>query len=79
MRRDCQKRDFTWGAKCFYSPNAVTAEFLKMVCADNSPVRAVLAGHLHYRWEGQLIPKIRQYLFTLITGNLGVISLRRAQ
>lgn len=80
MRRDDQKRDLTWGAKCFYSPNAVTAEFLKLVCADDSPVRAVLAGHLHYRWEGPLTPKIRQYLFTPgFTGNLGVISLRRAQ
>ncbi|MBQ4479862.1 MAG: metallophosphoesterase [Victivallales bacterium] len=77
MARDGQKRNLTWGQGCYYSPNATTQEFLDMVLAEDSPVFAVLAGHLHFPWHGRLTERISQHLFApAYCGNIGVISLK---
>ena len=48
MGRDTKRRNLTWGTDTYYKPNAQTKELLDMVCAEASPVKAVLAGHLHF-------------------------------
>lgn len=76
--RDPKRRRLTWGDECNYKPNALTREFLDLVCAEDSPVKLVLAGHLHFPWHGMLTKTISQHLFTpAYTGNLGVILVKK--
>ena len=35
-----------------------------IVCAPDSPVIAVLAGHLHLTWDGELTPSCREHVFS---------------
>ena len=78
MKGDTKHRNLTWGKDCYYKPNAVTQEFLDLVCAADSPVKTVLAGHLHFPWHGMLTDKISQHLFVpAFKGNIGVILVKR--
>ncbi len=67
-------RELTWGADCNYVPNEVTQEFLDMVYADDSLVKEVLAGHLHFSWDGALTEHADEHVFApAINGTIGVI------
>lgn len=56
----------TWGSpllfgeNCGYDLDDTTKEFLDMVVSDNSPVVAVLSGHLHFYHKDMLNDKIVQ-------------------
>lgn len=50
------------GEDCGYELTPETEEFLKLLTADDSPVVAVLAGHLHAGWSGNLTDKIYEYV-----------------
>ena len=77
IAKDGKNRNLTWGKECYYSPNATTQEFLEMVCAEDSPVFAVLAGHLHFSWHGLLTKRASQHLFEpTYRGNIGVVTLK---
>ncbi|MBP5638172.1 MAG: metallophosphoesterase [Victivallales bacterium] len=77
MGRDTKRRNLTWGTDTYYKPNAQTKELLDMVCAEASPVKAVLAGHLHFSWHGMLTKSISQHLFhPSFKGNIGVIIVK---
>ena len=77
MSKDSQRRNLSWGKDCFYKPNAYTQEFLDLVCAEDSPVVTVLAGHLHFPYHGMLTNKISQHLFVpAFKGNIGVILVK---
>ncbi|MCR4574378.1 MAG: metallophosphoesterase [Lentisphaeria bacterium] len=80
MRDDVKHRNLTWGKGCFYAPNVYTQEFLDLVCAENSPVVTVLAGHLHFPWHSMLTKTISQHLFVpAFKGNIGVVLVKRAE
>ena len=75
--RDPKRRNLTWGDDCYYKPNAHTREFIDLVCAEDSPVKTVLAGHLHFSWHGMLTKTISQHLFVpSYKGNIGVIRVK---
>ena len=77
MARDGKHRNLTCGKEGYYSPNATTQEFLEMVCAETSPVFAVLAGHLHFSWHGLLTKRATQHLFEpTYRGNIGVVTIK---
>ena len=80
IKNDVKHRNLTWGKGCTYNPNAITQEFLDLVCAADSPVKTVLAGHLHScsPWHRMLTDKISQHLFVpAFKGNIGVIYVKR--
>ena len=78
MGRDTKHRNLTWGPDAYYKPNAQTKELIDMVCAENSPIKTVLAGHLHFSWHGMLTKNISQHLFNpSFTGNIGVVRVKR--
>lgn len=52
-------------------PNATTARFIEAVTADDSPVAAVLAGHLHFEHRDRLTEKIDQH----VSAAFSIISL----
>lgn len=57
-------RVLIWGEGFDYQPNETTEEFLRMVCDENTPVCAILCGHLHFTWDGQVTEKVREHVFS---------------
>lgn len=51
-----------WGVNDRYEPDANMNEFLDMLYADNNPVCAVIAGHLHYSDEVMLSKNLKEYM-----------------
>lgn len=74
---DGEGRAKLWGENCLYQPNEVTGEFLEEVLAEDSPVVAVLSGHLHFKYTTQLTEKITEYVMdTGFRGKIGVIKVK---
>lgn len=74
---DSQGRAKLWGEGCLYQPNETTQEFLDMVLAEDSPVVAVIAGHLHFKYTVPLNENITEYVLDKsFDGNIGVIRVR---
>ncbi len=70
-----QDRALVWGKGCYYEPNKNTDEFLELVYAEDSPVKAVMSGHLHFTWEGQLTQNCMQHVFSaMYPGSVGMIT-----
>ena len=67
-------RALIWGENCTYAPDGITQEFMDLVYAEDSPVKEVLAGHLHFTWDGQLTENTGEHVFSsAYLGNIGVI------
>ena len=67
-------RALVWGANCAYTPDGTTQEFMDLIYAEDSPVKEVLAGHLHFTWDGQLTENTREHVFSsAYLGNIGVV------
>ena len=70
-----QDRALLWGEGAYYEPNKNTQAFLDMVYADDSPVKAVVCGHLHFSWEGKLTENCFQHVFQeMYSGRYGMIT-----
>ena len=71
---DSQGRAKLWGKDCLYQPNETTQKFLDMILAEDSPVKAVFAGHLHFKYTVPLNENITEYVLDKsFSGNVGVI------
>ena len=69
------ERLLLWGDGCTYEPDANTSAFMQMLYAKDSPVKAVLCGHLHFRHSDQLTDGIVQYVFDAsYKGKVGLIE-----
>lgn len=68
-------RALVWGKNCTYSPDETTQEFLNLVYSEDSPVKEVLAGHLHFSWDGQLTENTREHVFApAYSGTIGIVK-----
>ncbi len=57
-------------------PNAYTAAFIDMIYADDSPVVAVLTGHLHAKWEGNVSKNAIEHIFApCYMNNIGIVNI----
>lgn len=54
-------------------PNEVTQKFLDMILADDSPVGAILAGHVHMEDTSQINDRITQYVVDMSAKGKGII------
>lgn len=71
---DSQDRAKLWGKDCLYQPNETTQKFLDMILAEDSPVKAVFAGHLHFKYTVPLNENITEYVLDKsFSGSVGVI------
>lgn len=43
-------------------PNDVSKEFIDIVTADDSPIAAIVAGHIHFAHQDKITDKINQYV-----------------
>lgn len=74
---DGEGRAILWGSNCLYQPNETTQEFLAMVMADDSPVAAVFAAHLHFKYTTTLNGEIPEYVLApSYAGSIGVIEIK---
>ena len=74
---DPENRKKLWGQDCLYRPDANTGVFLGMIYDANSPVKAVLSGHLHFFHEVQLTEQTREYVFApAFEGNIAKIVIK---
>ena len=68
-------RALIWGVNCTYAPDSITQEFMDLIYAEDSPVKEVLAGHLHFSWNGKLTENTGEHTFSpAYLGNIGVIK-----
>ena len=68
---DEQGRVRLWGDQGMYQANEYSAELLNMILADDSPVVAVLCGHLHFEYTTQLTDRITEYVLApMFQGNI---------
>ncbi|MBR6308333.1 MAG: metallophosphoesterase [Lachnospiraceae bacterium] len=69
-------RRLYWAPGASNEPNAEMAELLGMIYADDSPVVAVLAGHLHAKWEGKVSENAIEHIFApCFQGNVGIVNI----
>lgn len=71
-----QDRALVWGEGCYYEPDENTRELLNMIYADDSPVKMILSGHLHFAWDGNVTENTRQHVFIpSFTNTVGIIRI----
>ena len=72
---DPQWRVKLWGYDCLYQPaEDATAIFLEMLYDAQSPVKAVLSGHLHFKYTVPLTEQLMEYVFApSYAGNIAKI------
>lgn len=72
-----QDRNLTWDETgTTYTADENTKKFLNLLYAENSPVKAVLAGHLHFKHTGKINENITQYVFDAsYQGKIGVLHI----
>ncbi len=64
---------YYWGGER-YAADAVTQELLEKIYWEHTPVKLVVAGHLHAAWDGMLTEKVPQHIFSpSFSGTIGVI------
>jgi len=73
LSMEVRNKIYYWGGPD-YQPNEVTQELLDKIYWEHTPVKQVLAGHLHASWDGMLTEKVPQHIFTpAFEGVLGVV------
>ena len=76
-RRLWEGRVLCWGDGDEYDTgkSAVMKKLLDLIRADDSPVAAVLTGHLHTAWDGLITLDCTEHVFEpAFTGSLGMIT-----
>ena len=76
--RSWNGRSLLWGEGDFYdsSKSENMTRLLGLVRGENSPVLEVLAGHLHFSWDGYISETCREHIFSpAFQGTVGVITL----
>ena len=75
-RTDPQGRIKLWGDGCLYQPYDYTSAFLQMLYEEQSPVKAVLSGHLHFKHTVPLTEQTMEYVFApAFAGNIACIKI----
>ena len=71
-----QDRNLSWGPDTSYVPNETTQKLMDLIYAEDSPVVEVLAGHLHFTWDGMITDKIHEHVFSpAFSQNIGLITI----
>ena len=70
-----QDRSLLWGPDSYYVPDANTQRAIDLICGEGSPVQAVFAGHLHFRYDGPLTGSVKQHVLDAnYKGNISVLT-----
>ncbi len=68
--------ELVWGLDTdYYEPDDCTKEFLSILYSEDSPVKEILCGHLHYSWDGFVAPGVHEHVFSpAFSGFMGIIE-----
>ena len=70
-----EDRALLWGSRSYYQPDDVTQSCLNEILDEGSPVAAVFAGHLHFRYDGPLSGNIEQHVLDAnYKGNISIVT-----
>lgn len=71
-----QDRVLLWGNDCYYVPDGSTASAYARLYREDSPARLLLAGHLHFPYEGPLTPQTTQLVLApACEGHIALLTL----
>lgn len=60
-----------------YIPMGPELELMNMMYAEDSPVVAIFAAHLHEKWDGMVTENIREHIFApCYMGNIGIVTVK---
>lgn len=69
-------RVLLWGEGCAYSPDENTGALMDMIYAEDSPVKEVICGHLHFEWDGALTEGTHEHVLSpAFERKVGVITI----
>ena len=67
-------RVLLWGlGESYYFADDNTVELLNMIYAEDSPVKEILCGHLHFSWDGPVTDTVHEHVFSQAFGGFGGI------
>ena len=70
-----QDRNLSWGEGTSYTPGKKMQEWMDVVCAEETPIVEILAGHLHLTWDGMITNQVHEHVFSqAFSGNIGLIT-----
>ena len=70
-------RNLTWGVGCHYYPDNNTSRFLELIYQEDSLVKGILSGHLHFEWDGKVTDTVYQHVFNpACEGYYGIVTIR---
>ena len=70
-------RSLLWGfGDNYYYPEGVTRDLLRLIYAEDTPIVEILAGHLHFTWDGDVSERTHEHVFgPAFDGHMGIIRL----
>lgn len=73
-----QGRSLLWGYNDeYYWPEYNMRQFLDIIYADDSPIKEVFCGHLHFSWDGYLTDSVKQHVFApALEESYGIITVK---
>ena len=70
-------RNLTWGVDCHYYPDNNTSRFLELIYEEDSLVKEILGGHLHFEWDGKVTDTVYQHVFKpACEGYYGIVTVK---
>lgn len=74
---DPEGRAKLWGVNCLYYPNDYTMDFLNHIYGEDNHVKAVLCGHLHFKYTAQITEDTTEYVFApAFAGNIARVTVK---
>jgi len=74
-KKEFADRELIWGKDCYYYPDENTNELISIIKDENSLVKLVISGHLHFSWDGEISSGTRQHVFdAAFKRNIGLIK-----
>ena len=72
-----EDRSLVWGSDSYYEPDPTTQRCMDLIFDGSGHVRAVFAGHLHFRYDGPLTETIEQHVLDAnYKGNISVLTVK---
>lgn len=73
LSMEIRNKIYYWGGPD-YQPNEVTQELLDKIYWEHTPIKQILAGHLHASWDGMLTEKVSEHIFSpAFGGTIGIV------
>lgn len=74
LSMEVRNKEYYWLGD--WQPNEPMRRYLDIIFREDTPVKQVLAGHLHAPWDGMITEQLREHIFSpAFSGTIGVIHI----